>query len=384
MGMASENNRSEEKQTEQEKQVWVVKIGSAMITNDGQGVDPERIHHWCSQISKLQAEGIDVVVVSSGAVAEGMKLLQWEERPQFLNELQAAASVGQSSLVNAWMKGFNAFDLNVGQILLTHEDTSDRKRYLNIKNTIHTLIDYKAIPIINENDTVSFSEIKFGDNDTLGALVASLIEADVYIILTDQEGVYESDPRKNPDAKMIEEVDAHDERLLSMVTSEGGRFGTGGMYTKIMASHIAATSGTTTYIVKGDRENALLGIAKGERIGTKLNADGTRLTAKKRWMLGQKQIKGRIVIDDGAVKALLEDGKSLLPIGVLSVEGAFDRGDIILCLDQQGEEVGRGLTNYHAMEVESILRTPSHEIVNKLGYIITDELIHRNNWVETQ
>ncbi len=367
-----------------EKNTWVVKIGSAMITNDGQGVDEARVHHWCEQINALQKLGIDVVVVSSGAVAEGMKLLKWQERPQFLNELQAAASVGQSALVNAWTKGFAPFALNVGQILLTHEDASDRQRYLNIKNTINTLLDYNAVPVINENDTISFSEIKFGDNDTLGALVASLIEADVYVILTDQEGVYEADPRKNPDAKMIQEADAHDERLLGMVTSEGGRFGTGGMYTKIMASHIAATSGTTTYIVKGDRENALVDIAKGVQVGTKLNADGSRITAKKRWILGQKQIKGRITIDAGAVKALLEDGKSLLPIGVTAVEGAFDRGDIIVCLDPSGKEIGRGLTNYHALEVESILRTPSHQIVDKLGYIIADELIHRNNWVETQ
>lgn len=367
-----------------EKSTWVVKIGSAMITNDGQGVDASRIHHWCEQISALQARGIDVVVVSSGAVAEGMKLLNWNERPQFLNELQAAASVGQSALVNAWMQGFMPFNLNVGQILLTHEDAAERKRYLNIKNTINTLLNYKAIPIINENDTISFSEIKFGDNDTLGALVSSLIEADVYIILTDQEGVYDSDPRKNPDAKMIHEADAHDERLLGMVTSEGGRFGTGGMYTKIMASHIAATSGTTTYIVKGDRDNALLDIANGKHVGTKLNADGNKVAAKKRWILGQKQIKGHIVVDDGAVKALLEDGKSLLPIGVISVDGAFDRGDIIVCMDKAGNEIGRGLTNYHALEVESILQTPSHEIAKKLGYIIADELIHRNNWVETQ
>lgn len=367
-----------------EKSTWVVKIGSAMITNDGQGVDEARVYHWCEQISALQKLGIDVVVVSSGAVAEGMKLLKWDERPQFLNELQAAASVGQTALVNAWTKGFTPFNVNVGQILLTHEDASDRQRYLNIKNTINTLLTYNAVPVINENDTISFSEIKFGDNDTLGALVASLIEADVYVILTDQEGVYEADPRKNPDAKMIHEADAHDERLLGMVTSEGGRFGTGGMYTKIMASHIAATSGTTTYIVKGDRESALLDIAKGTQVGTKLNADGSKITAKKRWILGQKQIKGKITVDDGAVKALLKDGKSLLPIGVIAVEGAFDRGDIIVCLDQSGREIGRGLTNYHALEVESILRTPSQQIADKLGYIIADELIHRNNWVETQ
>ncbi len=374
--------KTAEKSTE--KSTWVVKIGSAMITNDGQGVDEARVHHWCEQIHALQALGIDVVVVSSGAVAEGMKLLKWHERPQFLNELQAAASVGQSALVNAWTKGFEPLGVNVGQILLTHEDASDRQRYLNIKNTVNTLLQYRAVPVINENDTISFSEIKFGDNDTLGALVASLIEADVYVILTDQEGVYDADPRKNPNAKMIHEADAHDERLLGMVTSEGGRFGTGGMYTKIMASHIAATSGTTTYIVKGDRENALLDIAHGTQVGTRLNADGSRVTAKKRWILGQKQIKGRITVDAGAVKALLQDGKSLLPIGVVAVEGAFDRGDIIVCLDQSGNEIGRGLTNYHALEVESILRTPSSQIADKLGYIIADELIHRNNWVETQ
>lgn len=218
--MTKAADRTTEKSTE--KNTWVIKIGSAMITNDGQGVDDARVLHWCEQIHALQKLGIDVVVVSSGAVAEGMKLLKWDERPQFLNELQAAASVGQSALVNAWSRGFSPFGLNVGQILLTHEDASDRQRYLNIKNTVNTLLAYNAVPVINENDTISFSEIKFGDNDTLGALVASLIEADVYVILTDQEGVYDSDPRKNPDAKMIHEADAHDERLLGMVTSEEG------------------------------------------------------------------------------------------------------------------------------------------------------------------
>ncbi|WP_026878083.1 glutamate 5-kinase [Ignatzschineria larvae DSM 13226] len=367
-----------------EKQVWVVKIGSAMITNDGRGVDEARIHHWCEQVAKLHEKGIQVVLVSSGAVAEGMKLLNWHERPQFLSELQAAASVGQSSLIRAWSRGFMPFNLNVGQILLTHEDAADRQRYLNIKNTINTLLQYDAVPVINENDTISFSEIKFGDNDTLGALVANLIEADNYIILTDQEGVYEADPRKNPEAKMIHEADAHDERLLGMVTSEGGKFGTGGMYTKITASHIAATSGTNTYIVKGDRPNALLDIANSAKVGTKLKADGSVIAAKKRWMLAQKQIKGHLVIDDGAVKAMLEDGKSLLPIGVIAVDGNFDRGDVVVCIDQKGREIGRGLSNYHALEIENILQTPSSEIVDKLGYIITDELIHRNNWVETQ
>ncbi len=366
-----------------ERKTWVVKIGSAMITNDGQGVDMDRINHWCEQIKALHERAIDVVLVSSGAIAEGMKLLKWNERPHFLSQLQAAASVGQSSLINAWTAGFTPLELNVGQILLTHEDAADRQRYLNIKNTINTLLEYRAVPIINENDTISFSEIKFGDNDTLGALVASLIDADVYVILTDQEGVYEADPRKNPDAKMIHEADAHDERLLGMVTSEGGKFGTGGMFTKITASHIAATSGTVTYIVKGDRQWALRDIAEGKEIGTKLNPDGCKITAKKRWILGQKQIKGHIVIDDGAVNAIINEGKSLLPIGIVAVDGTFERGDVIRCLDSKGKEIGRGLTNYHSLEVENILKTPSSQIIDKLGYIITDEVIHRNNWVET-
>ncbi len=367
-----------------EKRRWVIKIGSAMITNDGEGVDTSRVRHWCEQIAQLKAEGIEVVIVSSGAVAEGMKQLGWAERPQFLNELQAAASIGQTGLANAWSEGFSEFNLHAGQILLTHEDAADRQRYLNIKNTIGTLLTHGAVPVINENDTISFDEIRFGDNDTLGALVASLIEADIYIILTDQEGVYESDPRKNPDAKLIHEADAFDPRLTSMASSEGGKLGTGGMYTKITAAHIAARSGATTYIAKGDRENILLAIAEGKQVGTKLKALNCKVSAKKRWMLEQKQIKGHLIVDAGAEKALIEDGKSLLPIGVVALEGMFERGDIVVCVNLQGEEIGRGLSNYHSHEVMKILRTPSHKIQERLGYIIADELIHRNNWIENK
>lgn len=367
-----------------EKTTWVIKIGSAMITNDGEGVDAARVAHWCAQIDKLKQQGIDVVIVSSGAVAEGMKQLGWSERPHFLSEQQAAASIGQTGVVNAWSKGFSEHNINVGQILLTHEDASDRQRYLNIKNTIGTLLKHNAVPVINENDTISFDEIRFGDNDTLGALVASLIEADLYIILTDQEGVFDSDPRKNPDAKLIHEADAFDPRLTNMASSEGGKLGTGGMYTKITAAHIAARSGSTTYIAKGDRENILLSIADGKKVGTKLNAVNCKIAAKKRWMLEQKQIKGHLIVDAGAEKALLEDGKSLLPIGIVAIEGMFDRGDIVVCVNLQGEEIGRGLTNYHSHEILKILRTSSNKIIDRLGYIIADEVIHRNNWIENQ
>lgn len=365
-------------------ETWVIKIGSAMITNDGEGVDQKRIAHWCEQIEQLQRQNIDVVLVSSGAVAEGMKQLKLTERPRLLSELQAAASVGQSSLVDAWKGGFQPYGIHVGQILLTHEDAADRKRYLNIKATLEALLAHGAVPVINENDTTSYDEICFGDNDTLGALVANLVEADRYIILTDQIGVFDSDPRSNPDAELITEADAFDSMLLSVASSEGGVLGRGGMYTKIKAAQIAAKSGTITYIAKGDRPNVLCSLANGEAIGTRLNPSKSKLAAKKRWMLSHSHFDGSLVIDKGAERALLERNRSLLPIGVIAVEGVFDRGDLVLCLNEEGEEVGRGISNYNHEEARKIMGVNSEEIKARLGFILSDEIINRNNWIEKQ
>ncbi len=367
-----------------ERPIWVVKIGSAMITDDGKGVHQPRINHWCSQIVEMQKRGIDVVLVSSGAVAEGMKRLGLEARPRLLSEVQAAASIGQSSLVDAWKRGFQQYEVNVGQILLTHEDAADRKRYLNIKATIETLLSFGAVPVINENDTTSYDEICFGDNDTLGALVANLIDADHYVILTDQLGVFDSDPRHNPDAKLIHEADAFDDRLLGVASSEGGALGKGGMYTKVKAAQVAAKSGTITHIAKGDRENVLLELSSGEQVGTKLNPSKCKVAAKKRWMLSHTHFDGALILDDGAVKALLESQTSLLPIGLTGLRGTFDRGDLVVCEDQKGREIGRGIVNYNHHEVQQILGKNSEEIREILGFVISDEVINRNNWIEKQ
>lgn len=363
---------------------WVIKIGSAMITNDGEGVDDGRMALWCEQIAELKKMGMNVIVVSSGAIAIGMNDLGWNERPKLLNELQAAASVGQTTLMNAWKRGFSQFGLNVGQILITHEDAADRTRYLNIKGTITTLLEHDLVPIINENDTISFDEIKIGDNDTLGALVTSLVDADHYVILTDQKGVFDSDPRNNPEAKLIDEASAFDERLVEMASPVGGRLGTGGMYTKVTAAQMAAKSGAVTYIAKGDEPGILIALAKGEEAGTKLTPTRDTIDAKKRWMLSQRQVKGTLVVDKGAEEALMVHHKSLLPVGVISVDGMFERGDVVVCVNEEGKVLGRGLANYNCLEAQKIMKAHSDEIVQKLGFMISDEMIHRNNWIEIQ
>lgn len=360
----------------------IIKIGSAMITNDGQGIDQTRIAQWAEQIAQLKAQGKKIIIVSSGAVAEGMQRLKWAQRPSQLSQLQAAAAIGQMNLAHEWDSAFQKHDIITAQILLTHEDAADRRRYLNIKATLETLLEFDAIPIINENDTVAFEEIRFGDNDTLGALVANLIDAELYVILTDQQGLYNKDPRKHSDAKFLSEVKALDPALLEMAGDTGGNLGRGGMYTKVKAAQKAAFSGTATWIAYGRHPNVLLAIANGDDIGTLFTPEQSVLAARKRWMLNQMQSKGEVTLDHGAVNALLTKGTSLLPIGISAVNGNFHRGDIIICIDAQGKEIGRGISNYSASEIQKIKGFASSKIEEILGFSISEEVIHRNNWIE--
>lgn len=359
----------------------VVKVGSSLVTNNGEGLDRQAIAAWASQISQLVKDGKQVVLVSSGAVAEGMQRLGWKKRPTAVNELQAAAAVGQMGLVQMYETCFSQHGLHTAQVLLTHDDLADRKRYLNARSTLRALLELKVIPIINENDTVVTDEIRFGDNDTLGSLVANLIEADTLVILTDQSGLYSADPRKNPDAEFIHQAVAGTPALEKMAGGAGSSVGTGGMLTKILAAKRAARSGAHTIIASGRENQVLVRLAQGEAIGTHLRAEQFKLVAKKQWMADHLRVSGRLVLDDGAVKVLIADGKSLLPIGVTAVEGSFERGDVVACVDAQGKELARGLVNYNASEAAKILRKPSNEIAQVLGYVDELELIHRDNLV---
>lgn len=359
----------------------VVKVGSSLVTNNGEGLDQVAIAAWAAQISQLVKSGRQVVLVSSGAVAEGMQRLGWKKRPVAVNELQAAAAVGQMGLVQMYERCFSEHGLHTAQVLLTHDDLADRKRYLNARSTLRTLLDLGVIPIINENDTVVTDEIRFGDNDTLGSLVANLIEADTLVILTDQSGLYSADPRKNPDAQFIQHAVAGDLALEKMAGGAGSAIGSGGMLTKILAAKRASRSGAHTVIASGREANVLVRLAAGEVVGTHLRAEQVKTLAKKQWIADHLRVSGRVVLDAGAVKVLREDGKSLLPIGVVSVDGSFERGDVVACLDQDGHEVARGLVNYTSAETARILRKPSSEIANILGYVDEAELIHRDNLV---
>jgi len=362
-------------------QTLVVKVGSSLVTNDGQGLDQTAISAWVAQIAQLVGQKRQVVLVSSGAVAEGMQRLGWKKRPTNINELQAAAAVGQMGLVQMYESCFSQHGLHTAQVLLTHEDLADRKRYLNARSTLRTLLDLNVIPIINENDTVVTDEIRFGDNDTLASLVANLIEADVLVILTDQSGLYSADPRKNPDAEFINREIAGNPALEKMAGGAGSSIGSGGMLTKILAAKRAARSGAHTIIASGREQNVLFRLANGEAIGTHLHAEQMKTLARKQWLADHLRLSGKVILDAGAVKALLQDGKSLLPIGVTKVEGNFDRGDVVACLDTEGKEIARGLVNYNANETARILRKPSSEIEKILGYIDESELIHRDNLV---
>ncbi|QEI11161.1 glutamate 5-kinase [Cellvibrio japonicus] len=359
---------------------WVVKIGSALLTDDGKGLDAVAIAGWVKQMAELRQRGIELVLVSSGAVAAGMRRLGWSSRPTEIHQLQAAAAVGQMSLVQTYEVEFQRYGLLTAQVLLDHDDLSSRQRYLNARSTLKTLVNLQVVPVINENDTVVTDEIRFGDNDTLGALVANLIDADLLVILTDQKGMYDSDPRSNPSAQLLNEIAAADPRLEQMAGG-GGVLGRGGMITKVRAARVAARSGADTIIVGGRIENALLRIAEGESLGTFLWAEQQPQAARKRWLSGQLQTRGTLVLDDGAVRVVREQGKSLLPVGVKEVRGDFTRGDMVICVDLQGREVARGLVNYHAEEAAKIIGKPSSQIEQILGYRDDNELIHRDNLV---
>src|SRR5258706_7342750 len=359
----------------------VVKVGSSLVTDRGRGLDLAALSRWAGQIAQLRKQGRRVVLVSSGAIAAGMQRLGWDKRPSALHELQAAAAVGQMGLIQAYETCFRKHQLLTSQILLTHEDLADRKRYLNARSTLRTLLDLGVVPIINENDTVAIDEIRFGDNDTLAALVTNLIEADALIILTDQAGLYDRDPRKDSAATLVAEARAGDPALEGMAGGTGSPIALGGMLTKVLAAKRAARSGAHTVIASGHEDNVLPRLAGGERIGTQLFAERATLAARKQWLADHLQVRGSLTLDAGAVKALKAQGKSLLPIGVVEVSGEFERGEAVSCLDESRREVARGLVNYNAAEARRILRTPSGEIEAKLGYVDEPELIHRDNLV---
>jgi len=361
----------------------VVKVGSSLVTNEGRGIDAQAIATWAAEIAALRDLGREIVVVSSGAVAEGMKRLSWVRRPQSMQDLQAAAAVGQMGLAQVYETEFRRFGLQTAQILLTHEDLADRTRYLNARSTLTRLIELGVIPIINENDTVVTDEIKVGDNDTLAALVTNLIEADALVILTDQAGLYTADPRSHPDARLLSRVKAGDPRLEAMAGGAGSLIGKGGMLTKVLAARRAASAGAHTIVASGRESKVLQRLAGGEMIGTSFIANTAKLTARKQWIADQLQLRGALVLDAGALKALLRDGKSLLPIGVSEVQGDFARGDVVACLSQAGAEVGRGLINYASSEARRIIGKPSSEIESLLGFVEEPELIHRSNLVIT-
>jgi glutamate 5-kinase len=359
----------------------VVKVGSSLVTNEGRGVDADAIANWCRQLAALAQQGREVLMVSSGAIAEGMKRLGWAQRPRELPELQAAAAVGQMGLVQMYESKLREQGLASAQVLLTHADLADRERYLNARSTLMTLLALRVVPVINENDTVVNDEIKVGDNDTLGALVANLVEADALVILTDQRGLYASDPRKDVQARFIGEARAGDPELERMAGGAGTAIGRGGMLTKVLAAKRAARSGAHTVIAWGREPDVLLRLAAGEAIGTALIAPTAKRAARKQWMADHLQLRGTVVVDDGAVAKLRDEGKSLLPIGVTDVRGSFARGDVIAVCAVGGVEVARGLANYSAAEARLIMRKPSAQIAALLGYANGPELIHRDNLV---
>ena len=359
----------------------VVKVGSSLVTNEGRGLDSAAIARWAAQVSALRAAGRRVILVSSGAIAEGMQRLGWARRPRAMHELQAAAAVGQMGLVQCYESCFRRHGLHTAQVLLTHADMADRQRYLNARSTLRTLLDMGVIPVINENDTVVTDEIRLGDNDTLGALVTNLIEADALVILTDQAGLFDADPRRSPGAKLVETADALDPRLEAMAGGTGSALAKGGMLTKVLAARRAARSGAHTVIASGREPNVLVRLAEGERIGTLLTAATVPLAARKQWLADHLTVSGVVRLDAGAVKAVARDGKSLLPVGVVEVSGDFARGAVVGIADAQGRELARGLINYSAEESRRIMRKPSAEIEAILGYVDEPELIHRDNLV---
>jgi glutamate 5-kinase len=362
----------------------VVKVGSSLVTNEGRGLDETAIGEWCRQLSLLVRDGREVIMVSSGAIAEGMKRLGWTSRPHEIHELQAAAAVGQMGLAQMYETKLRENGLGSAQVLLTHADLADRERYLNARSTLLTLLKLGVIPVINENDTVVNDEIKFGDNDTLGALVANLVEADALVILTDQKGLYSADPRKHPAAQFVHQAKAGDPALEAMAGGAGSSLGRGGMITKILAAKRAAGSGASTVIAWGREPDALVRLAGGESIGTLLVAQTLKIQARKQWIADHLQLRGSVTVDAGAVAKLRGEGKSLLPIGMTAVDGDFSRGDVIAIRDASGVEMARGLANYASAEARLLCRKPSSEFEKLLGYVAEAEMVHRDNLVLTR
>ena len=362
----------------------VVKVGSSLVTNEGRGLDADAIGHWCEQLAALVKDGREVIMVSSGAIAEGMKRLGWAIRPKGIHELQAAAAVGQMGLAQVYESKLRASGIGSAQVLLTHADLADRERYLNARSTLLTLLSLGVVPVINENDTVVNDEIKFGDNDTLGALVANLVEADALVILTDQKGLYTADPRKDPAAQFVHQAIAGDAALEAMAGGAGSNIGRGGMITKILAAKRAAGSGASTVIAWGREPQALIRLSQGEAIGTLLLAQTQKHQARKRWMSDHLQMRGSVTVDPGAAGKVRDEGKSLLPIGMTAVNGEFSRGDVIAVLDAEGSEIARGLANYSSSEARLICRKSSSEFEKLLGYTGEPEMLHRTNLVLTR
>ena len=362
---------------------WVIKIGSALLTNNGAGLDRNAIDGWVDQIADLLLQGKEVVLVSSGAIAEGMVRLGWQQRPDSIHELQAAAAVGQMGLIQAYESSFQRFDRLTAQILLDHDDMASRQRYLNARGVLQTLMSLTVVPIVNENDTVVTDEIRFGDNDSLAALVANLIDADILVILTDKDGLYSANPDLEPDAHLIAQAMADDTSLDAIAGGSSGTLGRGGMITKLQAARLAARSGCSTIIVGGRNANILHQVATGDEVGTLLSAGQKPLAARKQWLAGHLQVKGQLVLDAGAVKVLTEQGRSLLAVGVRQVVGTFTRGDLVSCVNADGLEIARGLVNYNANEAVRILGQSTESIAGILGYREDDELIHRDNLVIT-
>jgi glutamate 5-kinase len=360
---------------------WVIKIGSALLTNNGAGLDRQAIDGWVEQIVQMLAKGDEVVLVSSGAIAEGVVRLGWTSRPESIHELQAAAAVGQMGLIQAYESSFKRFDHHTAQILLDHDDMASRQRYLNARGALQTLIRLNVVPIVNENDTVVTDEIRFGDNDSLAALVANLIDADMLVILTDKDGLYDANPDINPKAQLVSEAMANDSSLVTLAGDSSGSLGRGGMVTKLQAAKLAARSGCTTVIAGGRNQNILQQIAAGENVGTLLSASQKPLAARKQWLAGQLQVKGILILDTGAVKVLTEQGRSLLAVGVSAVKGRFTRGELVSCVDSDGAEIARGLVNYSSDEADRIKGESTEAISKILGYRDDDELIHRDNLV---
>jgi glutamate 5-kinase len=360
---------------------WVIKIGSALLTNDGAGLDRDAIDGWVDQIAELMAQCKEIVLVSSGAIAEGIVRLDWQQRPESIHELQAAAAVGQMGLIQAYESSFQRFDRHTAQILLDHDDMASRQRYLNARGVLQTLLSLKVVPIVNENDTVVTDEIRFGDNDSLAALVANLIDADMLVILTDKDGLYSANPDTDANATLITEAMATDSSLDALAGGSSGTLGRGGMVTKLQAARLAARSGCNTVIAGGRNDNILHAIAAGNDVGTLLSADQKPLAARKQWLAGHLQVKGQLVLDAGAVKVLTEQGRSLLAVGVSRVVGTFTRGELVSCVDSDGTEIARGLVNYNSDEASCIKGQSTESIADILGYREDDELIHRDNLV---